>query len=70
LTRYHNGLTREKHLTKIIALDDEWIPLFVVQLVGEYVIEILQVVGRNLDFLNRSLYRRFLLENSPFFALI
>lgn len=69
LTRHHNGFIREKHLASIVCANNEWIPPFVIQLVGEYVIEILQVVSRNLNFLNPSLYRRFLRENPEFFAL-
>ena len=50
------------------APNHEWIPTFVVQLVGEYVVEILQVVSRNLDHLDPPLYRRFLRANPEFFA--
>jgi hypothetical protein len=38
LTRHHDGLVREKHLTRIISRNHIWIPPFVVQLAGEYVI--------------------------------
>src|SRR5271163_3658536 len=40
MTRHHNGFIRERHLAGILCAHDEWIPPFVVQLVGEYVIEI------------------------------
>ena len=69
LTRHHDGFICEKHLASIICANYEWIPPFVIQLVGEYVIEILQVVIRNLNLLDPSLYRRFLRENPRFFAL-
>jgi|SRR5215813_9893241 len=69
LTRHHDGFIREKYLASIICANNEWIPPFVVQLVGEYVIEILQVVSRNLNLLDPPLYRRFLRENPKFFAL-
>ena len=69
LTRHHNGFIREEHLAVIICANNEWIPPFVVQLVGEYVVEILQVVSRNLDHLDPPLYRRFLRANPKFFAL-
>jgi hypothetical protein len=39
-----------------------WTPSFVVPLVGEYVIEILELIRDNLLELNRPLYRQFLLE--------
>ena len=69
LTRHHSGFVREKHLKKIISSDQEWIPAFVVQLVGEYVIEILETIRNNLHCLNRTLYQRFLKENPKFLAL-
>jgi hypothetical protein len=48
LTRHHDGLVREEHLTRIISHNHIWIPPFVVQLAGEYVIEILHVMRHNL----------------------
>jgi hypothetical protein len=46
-----------------------WIPPFVVQLVGEYVIEILFVIHKNLLNLNTSLYEQFLRMNPGFLAI-
>lgn len=69
LTRHHDGFIREKYLAGIIRASNEWIPPFVVQLVGEYVLEILQVISRNLDYLDPSLYRTFLRANPQFFNL-
>lgn len=60
LTRHHDGMVREEHLKKIITCDHRWIPPFVVQLVGEYVIEILDVIQHNLKLLNVSIYQQFL----------
>jgi hypothetical protein len=69
LTRHHNGFVRERHLAGILCAHSEWVPPFVVQLVGEYVLEILQVVSSNLDHLDRQLYRSFLQANPGYFAL-
>lgn len=69
LTRHHNGFIREEHLAKIVRANNEWIPPFVIQLVGEYVVEILQVVSRNLDHLDPQLYQRFLQTNPALFVL-
>jgi hypothetical protein len=68
LTRHHDGFLREKHLTGIIAVNASWVPPFVVQLVGEYVIEVIQVIESNLAVLDKSLYRRFLRSNPEFWA--
>ncbi|HEY3458220.1 MAG TPA: hypothetical protein VGK64_26805 [Bryobacteraceae bacterium] len=70
LTRHHSGFVREKHLMKILCFNHEWIPPFVVQLVGEYVIEILHVIRKNLHNLDPQLYRRFLTGNPAFFTLV
>jgi len=69
LTRHHSGFIREKHLIKIIGCDQDWVPPFVVQLVGEYVIEILSVIQKESVNLNPRLYRTFLVDNPAFFAL-
>ena len=69
LTRHHDGFIREKHLTRIIAVNATWVPPFVVQLLGEYVIEIIRVIENNLAVLDKSLYGRFLKLNPEFWAL-
>jgi hypothetical protein len=68
MTRHHSGLVREQHLAHILCLPNPWIPPFVVQLIGEYVIEILNVIHKNLYKLDAPLYRRFLAENRIFFS--
>jgi hypothetical protein len=70
LTRHHDGLVREKHLTRIISRNHIWIPPFVVQLAGEYVIEILHVIRHNLSVLDSSIYGEFLRTNPELFAVI
>ena len=48
-TRHHNGHVREKCLRKIIDSDNYLATPFIVQLLGEYVIEILTVIKDNLS---------------------
>jgi hypothetical protein len=69
MTRHHNGFIRERHLASILSAHNEWIPPFVIQLVGEYVIEILEAVSRDLHHLDPQLYRAFLQANPRYFAL-
>ena len=69
LTRHHDGFIREKHLTRIIAVNAAWLPPFVVQLLGEYVIEIIRVIENNLAVLDKPLYGRFLAANPEFWTL-
>lgn len=69
LTRHHNGLIRESSLKKIIRCHDNWVVPFVMQLLGEYVIEILDVIYKNLDNLNMSIYTDFIKNNPQFYKL-
>ena len=67
-TRHRDGFVREEHLRRIISVPEDWVAPFVVQLVGEYVMEILGVVRQYLDLLDRDVYRRFLTCNPRFYA--
>lgn len=69
LTRHHNGFVREKYLRSIVASNQAWIPPFVVQLVGEYVMEILIAIRDDLHNLDPQVYRRFLLDNPTLLSL-
>ena len=69
LTRHTSGFVRQSHLTRIITLNHTWIPPFVVQLAGEYVAEILNVIYQNLYTLDQSKYKEFLFNNPAFLAL-
>lgn len=39
-TRHHHGYTRQRWLRRVVALEHPWVAPFVVQLAGEYVVEI------------------------------
>jgi hypothetical protein len=69
LTRHHSGYVREEYLRRVIGCNHPWVPPFVVQLLGEYVIEILRVIKNGVENLDRGLYREFIRENPQFFAL-
>ena len=68
-TRHHDGIVRQKHLARIIRSQNIWVPCFVVPLVGEYVVEILQVIQENLTYLDTSTYADFVRANPEFLAL-
>jgi hypothetical protein len=68
LTRHHNGFVRQPHLGRIIHLRHSWVPPFVVQLLGEYVIEIIELINDNLSAIDDPLYRNFIIENRDFLA--
>lgn len=69
LTRHDNGYVREENLREILRRNHQWVPPFVVQLVGEYVIEILATIRDAIHDLDRDLYRAFLISNPDFFRL-
>jgi hypothetical protein len=68
LTRHHDGLVRQGHLERIIRSGNPWESPFVVQLLGEYSIEIIGVIYDHLNALDHSLYREFLQANPEFFT--
>jgi len=72
-TRHHDGYVRERRLERVVGLAEPWVAPFVVQLVGEYVDEILLVVRRALvralstpGSVVASVYARFAAENPDF----
>ena len=48
-TRHHDGYVREKHLKSILMSNNYLATPFIAQLLGEYVIEILNVIKNNLS---------------------
>ena len=66
LTRHNDGFVRQTHLARILNSKNTWVPPFVVQLLGEYVIEIIE---ENLGNLDAAIYARFLKSNPDFLAL-
>jgi hypothetical protein len=69
LTRHHDGFVRQKRLAQIVSSNYAWVPPFVIQLLGEYVVEILHVIEANLGNLDKALYTEFLRANPDFLAL-
>ncbi|MFJ2633311.1 hypothetical protein ACIO6U_15395 [Streptomyces sp. NPDC087422] len=73
-SRHHDGLVRQRHLERIVASDEPWVVPFVVQLAGEYVLEIIEAIGRGLPGLadpgsvQRRAYGEFIARNAAFFA--
>ncbi|RPK56885.1 hypothetical protein EES43_23210 [Streptomyces sp. ADI96-02] len=73
-SRHHEGHVRQRHLEQLVASGEPWVVPFVVQLAGEYVLEILEAIGRGLPGLaipgsaQRRLYGEFIARNPAFFA--
>lgn len=69
LTRHHNGFVREKHLKNILCSREPWVQPYIVQLIGEYLIEIIQLVHDNFECLNKRNLIAFLKRNMEFLRL-
>ncbi|HAV37645.1 MAG TPA: hypothetical protein DCX52_15040 [Massilia sp.] len=67
-TRHHDGFVREACLARLLDARRNWIVPFVVQLVGEYIPQIVRRIEAALPGLDHAAYGRFLLENPRFFA--
>lgn len=58
LSRSSNGFVREKCLGQLLRSDEAWIPPFVLQLVGEYVLPIIRMVRDHSAVFEGAEYRR------------
>ncbi|MGW3971012.1 hypothetical protein ACWEFD_17145 [Streptomyces ardesiacus] len=73
-SRHHDGWVRQRHLEQMVASGEPWVVPFVVQLAGEYVLEIVEAIGQGLPGLTvpgsaqRRLYGEFIARNPAFFA--
>lgn len=74
-TRHHDGWVRQRALQAVVDSAEAWVVPFVVQLIGEYVIEILDDIWTALidvvvtDPSRQDRYRRFVEENPAAMAL-
>ncbi|MFF9176065.1 hypothetical protein [Streptomyces sp. NPDC014793] len=73
-SRHSDGLVRQRHLEQIVTSNEPWVVPFVVQLAGEYVLEILEAIMQGLPGLStpgsarRRHYGEFVARNPAFFA--
>ncbi len=64
-TRHHDGFVRQKHLKKILENETPWTVPFVVMLLGEYVIEIVEMTKGAVEK-DKALYKKFITDNPIF----
>lgn len=67
-TREHDGYLREAAVRGLLPPRHAFEAPFIVQLVGEYVVEIVQIIFAHIDELRTPEFRSFILENGPFLA--
>jgi hypothetical protein len=74
-TRHHDGHVRQRNLELIVSCSERWIAAYVVQLVGEYVVRVIESAARGLSSLSipgsdqRDAYGQFAAENAAFLDL-
>lgn len=64
--RHHNGYIRQSRLEKI-EQNEYWQTPFIFQLLGEYVLEIIEVLDEQFDDSKLENYKRFVNENSKYY---
>ena len=68
-TRHNDGYVRQRHLIKLLRAEEPWIVPFILRLLGEYVVEILEVLQEHRDVMRGELYSEFTEQNPDFVAL-
>ena len=75
-TRHHDGLVRQRHLAAILGSSEPWVAPYVVTLIGEYVVEILEDIENEFEKFDHlglwpmQSYARFVNDNRAFFDLV
>ena len=64
--RHHNGYIRERRLKKLVDKNGKWIIPFTIQLLGEYVFEILEVLDKHINETTIDDYYSFTQENPKY----
>ena len=65
-TRHCDGLIREQCLRRLLTFDQKWTVPFVVQLLGEYVIEVVQPIHERFNEEVEAKYVEFFRQNSQY----
>jgi len=65
-TRHHDGFLREKCLRRLLESDAHWVAPFVLQLLGEYVIEIVRPIHEHFVAGVEEKYRVFYRQNGGY----
>lgn len=64
--RHHNGYLRERRLNNLLNSNKEFIIPFTIQLLGEYVFEILEVLEKHINESNLIFYKAFINDNPKY----
>jgi len=67
-SRNENGYIRQKAILNIINSDNYWTIPYIVRIIGEYVIEILNDIDNNFEIINKSNLISFVRQNPEFYS--
>jgi hypothetical protein len=66
-SRHNDGYIRQKAIQNIIGADNNWTIPYIVRIIGEYVIEILNDIENNFEIINKSNLTSFVRQNPAFY---
>jgi hypothetical protein len=69
LTRHHSGFVRQRALERVLSLNEPWTAPFIVRLVGEYVIEIIEQIDEAFALISDENMGTFVVSNPDFMRL-
>jgi hypothetical protein len=64
--RHHDGYVRQRRLEELAGVNENWIIPHTLQLLGEYVLEILQILNKVITHENIQYYRQFIKDNPKY----
>ncbi|MBV7537949.1 hypothetical protein KW842_19435 [Duganella sp. sic0402] len=62
-SRHHDGHLRQACVAQLLQRKEAWLAPFVIQLLGEYVVEIAEVIRAGLQQVDLAPYRQFMADN-------
>jgi len=69
VSRHDDGFVRERAVQRLLAEQGEWVVPFLMRLIGEYVIEIIDRIDASFDSLDHVAWRTFMIANPGFVAV-
>jgi len=66
-SRHHNGYIRQKAIQNIICSKSSWTIPYIIRIIGEYVIEILDDIDNNFEKIDKSNLISFVRQNPEFY---
>lgn len=69
-SRHHDGYVRERCIRQVLKVNEKFVLPFIIQLLGEYVIEIIECIYNERESIDKSSLTRFIKENPVHFHRI